>query len=216
MENRIVADDCRSGDGIDCHSFGRLSFQGVKEIHETALSKVSDPDRQLTHAGRMHLAFTGSNSFTDCHAYGSADPSADNSRRREQSATSYRCAAGELAAVAEYNLGETTITQANFPEDSRFRNMPVRLNGVIAAPTGEGGPYPVVVILHGNHPGCPIPAGDDVDRWPCAPEDERPNYRGFAYLAQRLAEQGYVVLSININAENTFGFGEPFPGERLQ
>jgi len=124
--------------------------------------------------------------------------------------------AGDLAAVAEYNLGETTIVQANFPEDSRFRYMPVRLNGVIAAPTGESGPYPVVVILHGNHPGCPIPPGDEVDRWPCAPEDERPNYRGFTYLAQRLAEQGYVVLSININAENTFGFGEPFPGERLQ
>ena len=31
--------------------------------------------------------------------------------------------------AVEYNLGETTITQARFPEDSRFRNMPVRLNG---------------------------------------------------------------------------------------
>jgi hypothetical protein len=115
----------------------------------------------------------------------------------------------------EYNLGETTITQSMFAEDSRFRNMPVRLNGIIAVPEGDGGPYPVVVILHGNHPGCPVPEGDMVDRWPCDLEVERPNYRGFDYLVSRLAAQGYVVLSLNINAENTFGFGEPLPIERL-
>jgi dienelactone hydrolase len=117
-----------------------------------------------------------------------------------------------LTAV-EYNIGETTITQARFPEDSRFRNMPVRLNGLIAAPSHGKGPFPVIVILHGTHPGCP--EIDHVDRWPCDPADERPNYRGFGYLAEHLAANGYVALSININAENTFGFGEPTPGERL-
>jgi hypothetical protein len=69
--------------------------------------------------------------------------------------------------------------------------------------------------MHGTHPGCPIPEGDEVDRWPCDPQLEQPNYRGFAYLVRELAENGYVALSININAENTFGFGEPVPGERL-
>ena len=116
--------------------------------------------------------------------------------------------------AVEYNLGETTITQARFPEDSRFRNMPVRLNGVIAVPDEGAGPFPVVVILHGTHPGCP--EIDHVDRWPCDPADERPNYQGFGYLAEHLAANGYVALSININAENTFGFGEPTPGERLK
>ncbi len=93
--------------------------------------------------------------------------------------------------------------------------MPVRLNGLIAVPSGGEGPFPVVLVFHGNHPGCPIPPGDEVDRWPCAVEVERPNYRGFDYLLHRLAEEGYVALSININAENTFGFGEPVAGERL-
>ncbi len=116
--------------------------------------------------------------------------------------------------AVEYNLGETTIVQANFPEDSRFRDMPVRLNGVIAAPQGDGGPYPVVLILHGTHPGCPVDASD-VDRWPCDPDVEQPNYQGFGYLTSRLASAGYVALAPNINAENTFGFGEPVPGERL-
>ncbi len=125
-------------------------------------------------------------------------------------------AAGSRPAAVEYNLGETTITQSMFSEDSRFRNMPVRLNGIIAAPDKGRGPFPVVVILHGNHRGCPIPDGDMVDRWPCAPDVEQPNYRGFDYLVRDLAAQGYVALSLNINAENTFGFGEPVPNERLK
>ena len=86
--------------------------------------------------------------------------------------------------AVEYNLGETTITQARFPEDSRFRNMPVRLNGVIAAPSEGDGPFPVVVIIHGAHPGCPE-VEHGVDRWPCDPEVEQRNYNGFAYLAER-------------------------------
>lgn len=120
----------------------------------------------------------------------------------------------EPPPAVEYNLGEVIIVQERFPEDSRFRHMPVQLNGIIAVPPGEEGPYPVVLIIHGTHPGCPED-GMGVDRWPCAPEDERPNYRGFAYLVSHLAAQGYVALAINANAENTFGFGEPTPGERL-
>ncbi len=117
-------------------------------------------------------------------------------------------------AAVEYNLGETTIVQQGFPEDSRFRNMPVRLNGVIAAPTEGAGLFPVVVIIHGTHPGCPTDEMG-VDRWPCDPEVEQRNYSGFAYLAEALAAQGYVALAPNFNAEHTFGFGEPVAGERL-
>jgi hypothetical protein len=122
---------------------------------------------------------------------------------------------GSLPVAVEYNLGETTITQSMFAEDSRFRNMPVRLNGMIAVPNEDGALHPVVVILHGNHVGCPVPEGDMVDRWPCDQEVEQTNYRGFEYLVSQLAAHGYVALSLNINAENTFGFGEPVPIERL-
>ena len=122
--------------------------------------------------------------------------------------------AGVLPVAVEYNLGETTIVQSRFPEDSRFHDMPVRLNGVIAAPSGGDGPYPVVVIFHGTHPGCPELEGG-VDRWPCDPEVEQPNYQGFAYLVEALAAEGYVAIAPNFNAENTFGFGEGTPGERL-
>lgn len=120
-----------------------------------------------------------------------------------------------LPDVVEYNLGDAIITQTNFPEDSRFRNMPVRLNGIIAVPTAQPGPRPIVLIMHGTHPGCPVDAISHVDTWPCAPEVERANYRGFAWLARQLAARGYVALSINLNAEHTFGFGEAPPNVRL-
>jgi hypothetical protein len=122
--------------------------------------------------------------------------------------------AGEKPTAVTYNLGETTIVQSRFPEDSRFHDMPVRLNGIIAAPTGGDGPYPVVLIIHGTHHGCPEQEGG-VDRWPCDPEVEQPNYQGFGYLVEALAAEGYVAIAPNFNAENTFGFGEGTPGERL-
>ncbi len=119
-----------------------------------------------------------------------------------------------LPPVVNYNLGDAIITQSRFPKDGGFHEMPVRLNGIIAVPDTNGGPYPVVIVFHGNHPGCPLDA-TSVDRWPCAPEVEQPNYQGFDYLVSHLASLGYVALSINANAENTFGFGEGLPGERL-
>ena len=120
---------------------------------------------------------------------------------------------GRPAAVF-YDLGETTIVQSNFPEDSRFHNMPVRLQGVIAAPDAGAGPFPVVLILHGANAGCPADEGG-ADRWPCDPEMEQSNYAGFEYLVRDLAARGYVALAINSNAENTLGFGEAPPGQRL-
>jgi len=111
------------------------------------------------------------------------------------------------AEVTHYNLGDATIIQDHFPEDSRFRNMPVRLEGVIGVPASEE-PSPVVLIMHGSHVICP----DDV--WPCSPEEEQKNYEGYAYLVEALAEAGYVALSINVNAEHTFGYGEGTPTVR--
>jgi hypothetical protein len=118
-----------------------------------------------------------------------------------------------LPAVIQYNLGDATIIQDWFPEEFQIRGMParempVRLNGIISVPTAGEGPFPIVLVLHGTHPGCPTGEDGSVDFWPCDPEVEQPNYRGFDYLVQRLAAEGYVGLSININAVNTFGYGE--------
>ena len=115
---------------------------------------------------------------------------------------------------AEYDLGPTTLVQSSAAPGSAHREMPVDLNGVIAAPQ-EGGPYPVAVILHGMHPGCPVDA-NGVDSWPCDPADEQPNHAGFAWLAEELAARGMVALALNLNAEYTLGFGETTPDDRLE
>jgi dienelactone hydrolase len=116
--------------------------------------------------------------------------------------------------AVEYDLGGATLVQQQFEEGSRFRDMPVRLNGLIAVPKEGAGPFPVVMVIHGTHPGCPQDE-TGVDRWPCDPQVEQANYSGFGYLLEAVASQGYVALAPNFNAEHTFGFGEPEPNARL-
>jgi len=112
--------------------------------------------------------------------------------------------------VVEYDLGDTTIIQDQFPDDSNFRNMPVRLDGIIGVPERDL-QHPVVLIMHGSHASCP-----GENEWPCSPEEEQKNYEGFDYLVEALAEAGYIALSINVNAEHTFGFGEAPPTTRTR
>jgi hypothetical protein len=107
----------------------------------------------------------------------------------------------------EFNLGDATIIQPQFPLDSQFYTMPLRLNGLIAVPDGAG-PFPVAVVMHGRHDICPEVEGQDalVQQWPC--DEEQPNYKGFDYLTRALAARGYLALSINVNAAFTNGWGE--------
>ncbi|MBP2326655.1 dienelactone hydrolase [Kibdelosporangium banguiense] len=49
-----------------------------------------------------------------------------------------------------------------------------------------------------------------LNRWPCAPGiAPLPSYRGYDYLGRRLAEQGFVVVSISANGVNVGELGEP-------
>jgi hypothetical protein len=58
--------------------------------------------------------------------------------------------------------------------------------------------FPIVLFLHGQH----------------SPAD--PSYQGYDYLAQNLAQQGYVVMSIDANAINASGQGDPSSQSRAQ
>ena len=83
---------------------------------------------------------------------------------------------------------------------------------VVWYPTGlPGGPYPLVLFLHGNHGVCRGSGGfDDCPSTPphCPPgEVKTPNHRGYDYIAERLAGYGYIVVSINANAINCRGDG---------
>ena len=68
-----------------------------------------------------------------------------------------------------------------------------------------GGPYPLVLFLHGNHDACY--RGDRASyEWPCRDGWEPlPNYQGYDYIARRLASYGFIVASISGNGVNVLG-----------
>jgi hypothetical protein len=79
----------------------------------------------------------------------------------------------------------------------------------------SGGPYPLVIFLHGNHGTCGTGASPRSDS-SCQYTSTgtcpagfvvTPNHLGYAYLANRLASWGYIVVSINANRGITCGGG---------
>src|SRR5215210_2144784 len=108
-------------------------------------------------------------------------------------------AAGPLAVTREeYDYGNLAFTPTGFPSA-------VELKASVHYPTGlPGGPYPLVVFLHGRHVTCYRNTTTAL-RWPCrSNETAIPSYQGYDYIAQALASNGYVVVSISSNGINAF------------
>lgn len=79
------------------------------------------------------------------------------------------------------------------------------LDGALFYPTGSG-PYPVIVLLHGNHSDClTTTTGAESSPQPCAPPNVPIlNYEGYDYMASNLASHGYVVLSLDADALTSY------------
>ncbi len=116
-------------------------------------------------------------------------------------------------AAEEFDLGDSVITQAVFPAESRFSSMSVPLRGLVAVPEGEG-PFPVAIIVHGSYSFCTAPLINHADQWPCPDEYDLRQYRGFSDLAGALAARGYLTIVPDLAAEYTNGWGEAVFGER--
>jgi hypothetical protein len=82
----------------------------------------------------------------------------------------------------------------------------VELTAAVHHPTDlSGGPYPLVVFMHGNHTTC-YKGSRATFRWPCKQGWEPlPNYAGYDYVAGALASHGFVVTSISVNGVNVHG-----------
>src|ERR1041384_4706869 len=107
-------------------------------------------------------------------------------------------APGPLAVTREeYNFGDTAFQPSNFPG-------PVELLASIHSPTNlSGGPFPVIVLLHGRHATCFNGSGAQFLQWPCTMGRQSiPSYKGYDYVADVLASHGYVVVSISSNGVN--------------
>ena len=97
----------------------------------------------------------------------------------------------------EYNFGDTAFLPSDFPG-------PVELRASIHYPANlPGGPYPVILFLHGRHATCFV-GGSALLQWPCTAKNSQPipSYRGYDYVSEVLASHGYVVVSISANGIN--------------
>jgi hypothetical protein len=101
-----------------------------------------------------------------------------------------------------YNHGDQVLALDRFP-------IRVEMRGSVTYPKGlPGGPYPLILLLHGRHATCMFDAPKqgqrpDTLQWPC-PQGARPidSFQGYGYLAQFLASHGYIVVSVSSNGIN--------------
>lgn len=82
---------------------------------------------------------------------------------------------------------------------------PVEVLAEVTTPIGATGRMPLVLFLHGRHSTCYRggPQGEPSGDWPCL-EGWRPvpSHTGYRYIADVLASQGYLVVSISANGIN--------------
>lgn len=100
---------------------------------------------------------------------------------------------------SEYDLGDRVFALSEPPRK-------VELAGDVHHPADlDGGSYPLVLFMHGNHSTC-FRGNRASYVWPCRRGWEPlPNYAGYDYVAARLASWGYVVASVSANGVNYFG-----------
>src|SRR5262249_46511063 len=96
----------------------------------------------------------------------------------------------------EYNFGDTAFTPVGFPG-------PVEVRASVHYPTAlTGGPFPLVILLHGRHSTC-MSGGSSFLQWPCsAGRTTIPSFQGYDYFSSILASDGYIVVSISANGIN--------------
>lgn len=104
------------------------------------------------------------------------------------------------ATSQPYDLGQLAVSQSGVAQTA----IPVPLTGAIAVPPGNG-PFPLVVLLHGRHPGCHF-AAPAPSQWPCNQREIRYDL-GLNYLAAELAAAGYLTLLPNLNGAYADAFG---------
>lgn len=98
---------------------------------------------------------------------------------------------------ATYTLGDDALEIPGY-------DAPVELTGIVHYPTTPG-EHPVVVLSHGMWWTCT----DDDSTWPCL-EGAEPieSYRGYDELAEGLAGEGFVVVSVSANGVNGGPMGQ--------
>lgn len=97
------------------------------------------------------------------------------------------------AKLEEYNLGKEEYKAQS------GKIMPFEIRGVMAMPEGEG-TFPLVVVIHGSH------------------ANENANLRfdtGFNYLIEKLAQNGYGAVSLDVSSAYQWKYGDGDDQEKI-
>lgn len=118
----------------------------------------------------------------------------------------------------EYNFGDAVANLDSLATDAEVRAS-------VHYPTGlPGGPFPVIVLLHGRHSTCyrtTAPFNASL-AWPCpVGYASIESFQGYDYHARFMASHGYIVISISCNAINAVdgsmsNSGMPARGQLVQ
>lgn len=104
----------------------------------------------------------------------------------------------------EYSLGDRAFQVPGFHSTPGGPVADLELTAVVHAPRTLVGKRPLVLLAHGHWKPC----RSDEWVWPCPAGDAFPSYRGYDYLAEELARQGFVVVSVSVNGVNAGEMGE--------
>jgi hypothetical protein len=122
--------------------------------------------------------------------------------------------------ASQYNLGVEPVPGLDMPANAAAgtpETMSVPIDGYVRYPTNlTSGPYPLALLLHGNHGNCRPPDWDSTGTNPNLDDDcvisntnacpagytPTPNAEGLLSLGETLSARGYVVASVDANAIN--------------
>jgi hypothetical protein len=178
-----------------------LRYELLADGHPIAFGVPSANERSLVAISSDPAVLSASLSTR----YGDAKPARATSGRSASMPTP-RYAGRDLPSVgsfavtrAVYNLGDQVFQPSGIQGK-------VELKADVHYPTGlPGGPYPLVLFMHGNHSTCWKGTHADY-RWPCRQGWHAiPNYAGYDYIASRLASFGFIVVSVSANGVNVLG-----------
>jgi hypothetical protein len=107
----------------------------------------------------------------------------------------------------QYDLGD-----AYFPAIPTYFPYTQEARGSVHYPADlSGGPYPVLIWLHGRHSTCySLTTFTSSSAWPCG-SGKAPivSYEGYDYAARLMASHGYIVISISANSINAHDATSP-------
>ncbi|GAA3601841.1 hypothetical protein GCM10022223_16980 [Kineosporia mesophila] len=98
----------------------------------------------------------------------------------------------QKVVTTTYDLGDKAFRDRETGAVSEIR-------GVVFRPRTIRGKVPLIVLEHGTWYAC---TNADETKWPCRKGRADPSYRGYDYLGEQLAAQGYVVVSIGSSGIN--------------